>query len=141
MNNRKADGGFTLPEVMVSILVVSAMMVGVYDAHKAMLTSQQRAREIAGAANQQALAISLAHSTINHAFADLAQPPITLEVELPTRLAAREWRPAMLVLKRSDTTVKSWTLRIGESAVFTLAQQVNTPPSCVFDAIARRCRR
>lgn len=129
LRNRRA--GFTLPEVLMALLIVSGLMLTALDAVRAFEAARRRVLEDARILERRYLMRLDAIAAEDRAQSNGASP------------GAANWTPAdgaRVAPIRVGDRVGAWIVEDDGGPIAVLPQRVNAPTPCVFDPIARRCR-
>jgi prepilin-type N-terminal cleavage/methylation domain-containing protein len=129
----KKDGGFTLPEVMVALVIISGVILSAMDAQRAFISVLTRSQNVANALTERAVvgATRLPDGdpeALQRAALRIAQQRAArVEGEIETLDAAGEISALVVTQNGAPQT--------------TIPVRVNAPSPCAFDPVSRTCRR
>ncbi len=139
-------GGFTLPEVLVALLIVSGLMVAALDALRAFDGARVRAL---GAAHdieerrmtQQKLVRVVATATIDQLRDETMMRDVVLRAMAGSETSSRPIAPLIVrAIPATSGETAAWVVEAEGRSVMVTPVRVDAPTPCVFDVVARRCR-
>lgn len=136
--------GFTLPEVLVALVIVSGLLLATLDALRAFDAGRIRVTATARALDDRRLVARQTDALATTWSADAVHEQAAVAAAVVSRQRLRDTSTAPVqtirALATPDGVVAAFVVEERGRAVAVAPMRVNAPTPCRFDPVARRCQ-